>query len=45
MREKDTDSQLNTFNSRDQRVILANIYRQDFLWHGYTAQLSFLGEL
>lgn len=45
MREKDTDSGLNTFNSRDQQVILANLYRQDFLWHGYTAQLSFLTDL
>ena len=45
MREKDTDSQLNTFNARDQLVVLANIYRQDFLWHGYTAQLSFLANL
>ncbi|MDB6023644.1 MAG: hypothetical protein JWQ04_3501, partial [Pedosphaera sp.] len=45
MREKDTDSELNTFNSRDQRVILANLYRQDFLWHGYTAQVSFLANL
>lgn len=42
LREKDTDSELNTFNSRNQRVVAANIYRQDLLWHGYTAQLSFL---
>ncbi|MDB6123176.1 MAG: hypothetical protein JWQ71_2169 [Pedosphaera sp.] len=45
MREKDTDSELNTFNERDQRVIAANVYRQDFLWKGYTAQLSFLANL
>lgn len=45
MREKDTDSQLNTFNARNQQIILANIYRQDALWHGYTAQLSFLANL
>ena len=45
MREKDTDSDLNTFAGRDQRVILANLYRQDLFWHGYTAQLSFLANL
>ncbi len=45
MREKDTDSGLNTFDARDQYVFGANIYRQDFLWHGYTAQLSFLGNV
>ena len=43
MREKDTNSELNTFDSRGQRVFIANLYRQDFLWHGYTAELSFLG--
>jgi hypothetical protein len=40
MREKDTFSDLNTFDARDQRVVIANVYRQDFLWKGYTAQLS-----
>lgn len=40
MLEKDTYSDLNTFGRRDQRVIVANIYRQDFLRKGYTAQLS-----
>jgi hypothetical protein len=45
MREKDTDSELNTFNARNQQVVLANIYRQDFLVHGYTTQLSFLANL
>jgi hypothetical protein len=40
MREKDTYSGLNTFDSRDQQVIIANVYRQDFLWKGYTAQAS-----
>ncbi len=43
MREKDTNSELNTFDSRGQRVFIANLYRQDFLWHGYTAEWSFLG--
>jgi hypothetical protein len=45
MREKDTFSGLNTFNQRDQRVFLANVYRQDFLRPGYTAQLSFAANL
>lgn len=45
MREKDTDSQLNSFNSRNQRVIAANIFKQDLLWHGYTGELSFLANL
>ena len=45
MREKDTYSDLNTFNERDQRVVVANLYRQDFLWKGYTAQLSFHANL
>jgi len=43
MREKDTDSELNTFNNRDQDVVIANLYRQDFIWPGYTAEWSFLG--
>jgi hypothetical protein len=43
MREKDTNSELNTFDDRDQYVLVANLYRQDFLWHGYTAQVSFHG--
>ncbi len=41
MREKDTYSELNTLDSRDQQVVIANIYRQDLLWKGYTGQLSF----
>jgi hypothetical protein len=32
---------LNTFNQRNQKVFFANLFRQDFLWHGYTAQWSF----
>jgi hypothetical protein len=39
-REKDTDSQLNTFNSRDQTVLIANFFRQDFFVPGYTATFS-----
>lgn len=40
--EKDTNSELNTvFNDRGQSVFIANLYRQDFLSLGYTAQISF----
>ncbi len=41
MREKDTNSDLNSFESRHQHVLIANVFRQDFLWKGYTAQVSF----
>ena len=40
MREKDTNSELNTFDDREQEVVIANFYWQDFLWKGYTAQWS-----
>src|SRR5205807_7171657 len=39
--EKDTNSQLNTFEDRPQNIAIANVYRQDFLFPGYTAQASF----
>jgi hypothetical protein len=39
--EKDTNSELNTHHRREQQVYIANLYVQDFLWPGYTAQLSF----
>jgi hypothetical protein len=39
--EKDTNSLLNTFDDRHQNVFIANYYRQDFIWPGYTTQLSF----
>ena len=42
MREKETDSELNTLDSRDQEVFVANLFRQDLLWPGYTGELSFL---
>ena len=45
MREKDTDSELNTFNNRGQEVVIVNLYRQDFIWPGYTAEWSFLANL
>ncbi len=38
--EKDTDSQLNTFQDRHQDVYIANCFVQDFLWPGYTALAS-----
>ncbi|HLY37875.1 MAG TPA: hypothetical protein VKU61_07555 [Candidatus Binatia bacterium] len=39
--EKDTNSGLNTlFSDRKQNIAIANITRQDFLWPGYSAQLS-----
>jgi hypothetical protein len=37
---KDPISRLNTFNGRNQQVVIANFYRQDFLWPGYTAEAS-----
>jgi hypothetical protein len=40
MLEKDTNSELNTFAWRDQQVLIANLYWQDFLWPGYTSQFS-----
>lgn len=39
--EKDTNSELNTMHRREQQVYIANVYVQDFIWQGYTAQLSF----
>ena len=41
MLEKDTNSGLNRLKSRHQQVVIANVYRQDFIWLGYTGQLSF----
>ncbi len=38
--EKDTNSGLNTFEDRQQNIFIANYYRQDFIWPGYTAQAS-----
>ncbi|MCA1556620.1 MAG: hypothetical protein LC747_08025, partial [Acidobacteria bacterium] len=40
--EKDTNSGLNRFDTRHQNVYIANLYRQDFIRKGYTAQVSFL---
>lgn len=38
--EKETNSELNTFQMRHQNVLIANYYRQDTIWPSYTAQLS-----
>ncbi|MFM8577648.1 MAG: hypothetical protein ACKOCN_02425, partial [Planctomycetaceae bacterium] len=40
-REKDTNSFLNSFDDRGQEIIIANYYRQDFIWPGHTVQASF----
>jgi Carboxypeptidase regulatory-like domain len=40
MLEKNTNSGLNSFALRHQQVFVANIYRQDFLFQGYTVQFS-----
>jgi hypothetical protein len=39
--EKDTNSLLNSFHDRHQNTLIANYYRQDFLYPGYTAELSY----
>ena len=41
MLEKDTNSGLNRLDYRHQQVMIANLYRQDFLKPGYTIQVSF----
>lgn len=37
--EKDTNSNLNAFEFRNQNVYIANLFRQDFLTKGYTVQV------
>jgi hypothetical protein len=39
--QKETNSELNLFERRDQKVIIANYFRQDFLTQGYTISPSF----
>jgi hypothetical protein len=39
--QKDTNSELNLFERRDQKVLIANFFRQDFLTQGYTISTSF----
>ena len=41
MLEKDTNSGLNSMAYRHQQVMIANLYRQDFIKPGYTIQASF----
>ncbi|MDA1165316.1 MAG: hypothetical protein O3B13_19630, partial [Planctomycetota bacterium] len=41
MVEKDANSGLNTYDDRNQNVLIANYYVQDFVFPGYTAQASF----
>jgi len=36
--EKNTNSELNTFDRRDQQVLIGNVYRSDFFKKGYTAE-------
>ena len=38
--EKDTNSGLNTFHTRNQDVYIGNIFKQDFLTKGYTIQAT-----
>jgi hypothetical protein len=40
MLDKDTNSLLNEFEDRDQQVAIANVFRQDWPWPGYTTSLS-----
>ena len=39
--EKQTNSELNTFDDRHQNTFILNYYRQDFIWPGYDAEVSF----
>jgi hypothetical protein len=39
--EKDTNSFLNTLDDRHQNTLIANYYRNDFVFPGYNAQVSF----
>ncbi|MAV35513.1 MAG: hypothetical protein CMJ59_08645 [Planctomycetaceae bacterium] len=38
---KEVNSELNTFEDRGQNTVVANYYRQDFIWPGFTMELSF----
>ena len=39
--DKDTNSELNELDWKDQQIFIANLYIQDFIWNGYTTQFSF----
>jgi len=41
MLEKDINSELLTSEDRGQTVLIANVFRQDFVWPGYTIELSY----
>lgn len=41
MLNKDTNSGLNEFEDRQQEVLIANVYRQDWPVEGYTSELSY----
>jgi len=45
MLEKDTYSDLNEFDRRDQQIYVANVFRQDLIWKGYTGEVTFLADL
>ena len=38
--DKDTNSELPELNWRDQQVVIGNVFLQDAIWLGYTAQFS-----
>jgi hypothetical protein len=40
--EKDTNSELNTFHDRHQQIVAANLFVQDFVFPGYTAEWSMI---
>jgi hypothetical protein len=40
--EKETNSELNTFLDRPKQTFIANFYRQDFIFPGYTTQFNFI---
>jgi len=42
MLEKDTNSGLNRWRAREQKVFIANLYRNDFLTKGYNVNVSLL---
>lgn len=42
--EKDINSELNTFDDRNQNTLALNYYRQDFIWPGLTVQASVLAD-
>ena len=40
--DKDTNSMLNNFEDRHQNTFIANYFRQDFVYPGFTGEVSFL---